>query len=181
MFHNPATSQQGVSFTFSTTRDWGEFSVGDWTLTIADTQPGASGTLTNWTLRAYGDVPGNDTYVYTDEFSVLAAADPARRVLSDGGGTDTLNTASISSDTLLDLRPGHSSSIDGQTLVVSAGTVIENADSGDGNDVLIGNDPVIGGMGDDSYNVDNLGDNVVELAGEGNDIRGDPVSLTVPC
>jgi subtilisin family serine protease len=190
LFHNPATSQQGLSFTFSTTRDWGEFSAGDWTLTIADTQPGASGTLTNWTLRAYGDVPGNDTYVYTDEFSVLAAADPARRVLSDGGGTDTLNTASISSDTLLDLRPGYSSSIDGQTLVISAGTVIENADSGDGNDVLIGNDAanslrgwrgsdlldgglgadtLEGGVGDDIYAVDSLADVLVETASGGND------------
>jgi len=190
LFHNPATSQADIAFTFSTTRDWGEFSAGDWTLTIADTQSGASGILTNWTLRAYGDAPGNDTYVYTDKFSVLAPADPARRVLSDLGGTDNVNTASIASDTLLDLRPGYSSSIDGQTVVISAGTVIENADTGDGNDVLIGNDAanslrgwrgndlldggpgadtLEGGVGDDVYVVDSAGDVLVEAATGGND------------
>jgi subtilisin-like proprotein convertase family protein len=45
LFHNPATSGPNIYFTFSTTRDWGELSGGNWTLTVTDTQSGASGTL----------------------------------------------------------------------------------------------------------------------------------------
>jgi Ca2+-binding RTX toxin-like protein len=107
-------------------------------------------------------VVGNDTYVYSEEFSVLAVADPTRLLLSDAGGTDTINTAAIASDTLLDLRPGYASVIDGQSVTIAADTLIENVDSGDGNDQLIGNDAanslrgwrgndsLLGGAGDDT-------------------------------
>jgi Ca2+-binding RTX toxin-like protein len=162
LLNNPATSQDDVFFTFSTTRDWGELSGGNWTLTVSDTQGGASATLTAWALRAYGDVVGNDTYVYSEEFSVLAVVDPTRLLLSDGGGTDTINTAAIASNTILDLRSGHASVIDGQSVTIAADTLIENVDSGDGNDQLIGNaaanslrgwsgnDTLLGGAGDDT-------------------------------
>ncbi|MCP5229071.1 S8 family serine peptidase [Accumulibacter sp.] len=140
LFDTPPTSQDDIFFTFSTNQDWGEVSGGDWTLTVSDTQAGASGTLTAWALRAYGDPVGDDTYVYTEEFGALAVADPVRLSLSDAGGTDSINTAAIASDTLLDLRPGSASRIDGQSVTISAGTLVENADSGDGDDVLVGND-----------------------------------------
>jgi Ca2+-binding RTX toxin-like protein len=73
---------------------------------------------------------------------------------------------------------------------IARGVVIENAIGGDGNDNLAGNaannrlegwggrdtidgkegaDTMIGGAGDDSYYVDDSGDIVVELGGEGND------------
>ena len=199
LMRNPVTSEANLHFTFSTKRDWGEDSGGDWTLTITDTQAGASGTLSGWALRAYGDVAGNETYVYTEEFGTLAAADPSRRHLVDTGGLDTLNAAAISSDTLLDLRPGQVSSIDGQPVTIAVGTLIENADSGDGNDVLIGNDAanslrgwrgndslaggagndtvdggagadtLEGGVGDDTYVIDSAGDLIMEAAAAGTD------------
>src|SRR6185436_17071807 len=97
------------------------------------------GTLVDWTIRAYGDPVGNDTYVYTDEFSSLAAADASRRALSDTGGIDTINAAALASATTLDLRPGQTSTIDGQSVTIAANTFIENADTGDGNDTIIGN------------------------------------------
>ena len=190
LVHNPSASQGNIYFTFSTTRDWGEMSGGNWTLTVSDRQLGATGVVYAWGIRAYGDPAGDETYLYTSEFAALAAADPSRRVLSDAGGTDTINTAAIAGDTLLDLRPGSVSLITGLELTIAAGTVIENADSGDGNDTLIGNDAanslrgwrgddfldggagadtLDGGVGNDVYVVDSAGDAVVELTGSGAD------------
>ena len=199
LMHNPGTSQANLHFTFATTRDWGEQSGGDWTLIVTDSVAGIAGSLLGWELRVYGDPSGNDTYVYTEEFSTLATADPTRLVLSDLGGTDTINTAAIASNTLLDLRPGLVSSIDGQTVTLAVGSLIENADSGDGNDVLIGNDnanwlrgwrgsdtldggtgddtldggagadTMTGGGGNDLFFVDSAGDRVIEAVGEGDD------------
>jgi subtilisin-like proprotein convertase family protein len=190
LMHNPATSQSSLYFTFSTTRDWGELSGGNWTLTVTDNQAGGSGTLNTWALRAYGDPAGDDTYVYTNEFGTLAAADATRRMLADPGGVDTINAAAITTDTLLDLRPGYTGMLAGQNLTIAATTTIENADTGDGNDVLIGNaaanllrgwrgndlldggagnDTLVGGKGNDTYVVDALGDLIVEQAGSGTD------------
>jgi len=190
LLHNPPTSQGNIYFTFSTTRDWGELSDGEWTLTVSDTQAGASGTLSAWAVTAYGDPVGDDAYVYTDEFSALAPGEPTRLLVTDLGGTDTINAAAIITDTLLDLRPGQVSSIDGQAVTISIGTVIENADTGDGNDSVIGNDApnnlrawrgndlldggagadtLDGGTGDDTYIVDSAGDLVVEAGDSGSD------------
>ncbi len=190
LVRNPSASQGNIYFTFSTTRDWGEMSGGDWTLTVSDTQLGATGAVYAWGIRAYGDLVGDDTYLYTSEFAALAAADASRRLLSDAGGTDTINTAAIAGDTLLDLRPGYLSLIAGQAVTIAFGTVIENADSGDGNDTLIGNDAanslrgwrgndfldggagadtLDGGVGDDVYVVDSAADSIVERTGGGAD------------
>ena len=199
LVQNPSTSQGNIYFTFSTTRDWGEFSGGNWTLTVTDMQVGATGVVYAWGIRAYGDLAGDDTYLYTGEFAALAAADASRRVLSDAGGMDAINAAAIAGDTLLDLRPAHVSLIAGQEVTISAGTIIENADSGDGNDTLIGNDAanslrgwrgndfldggagvdtldggagvdtLDGGVGDDVYVVDVAADVIVERPGGGTD------------
>ena len=51
-----------------------------------------------------------------------------------------------------------------------------------GNDTLsggVGADTMIGGAGDDSYYIDNAGDTVIELAGEGNDILYSSVTYTL--
>ena len=200
LFHNPTTSQDDIDFKFSTTHDWGELSGGDWTLTITDTGTGAAGTLLSWAIHAYGDPVGDDTYVYTDEFSSLAASDPNRLQLTDTSGTDNINTTAIGSATLVDLRSGQESSIDGQLLTIVTGTVIENVDTGDGNDTLIGNDvanwlrgwrgndtldgglgadSLEGGAGDDSYIINETGDSLMELAGGGIDTVISSITYTL--
>lgn len=39
---------------FSTNRNWGETSLGEWTLTVRDLATGATGTLTSWEMNIYG-------------------------------------------------------------------------------------------------------------------------------
>ena len=145
---------QHVDWNFTTTHDWGEFSVGDWTLRVTDAVTGEVGTVNFWSLQLYGDLPTDDnTYIYTDEFGGLTSGvDASRHVLSDSSGHDAINAAAVTSDTTLDLRPGATSQIAGTSLQIAAGTVIEDAYLGDSTCVT-GNDAdnyLYGGRGDDT-------------------------------
>lgn len=59
----------------------------------------------------------------------------------DASGNDTLNLSGWGTDGMVDLRPGHYSSVNGMTqnLAIAYGTIIENAITGAGHDVLRGN------------------------------------------
>ncbi len=61
--------------------------------------------------------------------------------LYDSGGTDTLNLSGWSTESDVDLRDGHYSSVNGMTnnLAIAHDVVIENAITGAGNDTFIGN------------------------------------------
>jgi Ca2+-binding RTX toxin-like protein len=91
-------------------------------------------------LRTFGDGnTKNDRYVYTDEFSRWVNIHGHAPVLGDtDGGIDTVNTAAIGTDTVINLRNGRTSSIDGVT-VTTNGNSLENAVTGDGNDEIYGN------------------------------------------
>ncbi|MFE0754849.1 S8 family serine peptidase [Inquilinus sp. NPDC058860] len=145
------SSQDNIAFTFGTVQDWGESGQGAWTLTIRDLVSGDVGILNSWSLRLYGDAAGaNDTYVYTDEFATVGA-DAARRTLADGGGVDTINGAALTGAALIDLLDG-TATIAGRVIAFAAGTAIENAISGDGNDQLTGSaagNELTGGRGND--------------------------------
>jgi subtilisin-like proprotein convertase family protein len=132
---------------------YGENSVGDWTLRVADTWSGTTGTLEEWSLTLVGAEPSaDDRYVYTDQYGELAAGDPARAVLADtDGGTDTINAAAVSGDVAIDLGAG-TGSIAGTAFAIAEGTVIENLYTGDGDDTLVGSSAanhLIGGRGAD--------------------------------
>jgi subtilisin-like proprotein convertase family protein len=134
------TGQDNIHFTFDTVLNWGESSVGSWELAIYDNAYVYTGTFDSWTLNLIGKAASaDDTYVYTDEFAEATADQAARGTLIDTGGTDTLNAAACTSNLVLNLAAGGVSSVDGRSLTIAVGTVIENAYGGDGNDAITGN------------------------------------------
>jgi subtilisin-like proprotein convertase family protein/subtilisin family serine protease len=168
------SSQDDIHFTFDTVINWGEDSAGTWTLTVADNSLFDAGMLDRWTLTLTGKpaLP-DDTYVFTNEYAESLAADAGRGTLIDTAGSDTLNAAAVSANSVLDLTPDGASTIDGAVLVLGAGTVIEHAIGGDGDDTITGNfagnslrgmrgndrlsggegaDTLEGGRGDDALN-----------------------------
>ena len=122
------SSQNDIDSIVSSTNHFGETSAGTWTLTLSDHYGADPGVLNSWSQSAYGDtITGDDTYVYTDEFSDFSGgADSARRVLDDAGGSDWINAAAITSDIVFNLAPGASNSLAGNALALSATTTIEN-------------------------------------------------------
>lgn len=171
-------SGDNLVFRLGSNAFWGESSVGGWTVSVSDTKAGNVGTVNSLTLRAYGDaITADDNYVFTNEFASLGS-DPSRSTLGDAdGGTDTINAAAVTSASTIDLRAGAASSIAGRTMMIAAGTQIERAYGGDGDDMLIGNaatNTLYGNRGDDTLDGgagnDNLdggsGSDTVRFAGD---------------
>jgi len=105
---------------------------------------------------------GNDTYTFD-------ATNPFFETLWDAGGTDTISASNFTLSCVIDLTPGHYSSLripqasdtggvtptyDGTNdLGIAYGCIIENAIGGSGNDTLIGNssnNQLTGGTGNDT-------------------------------
>lgn len=148
------STADGIDWTFSTTHDWGESSVGDWTLVVRDAATGEVGTLNSWSLKIFGDLASNDdTYIYTQDYGQLTGtANASRRTLSDTAGYDVINASAIFENSLLSLESGVESQLAGNSLVIASGATIEAAYLGDGDDVVTGNSAnnyINGGRGDD--------------------------------
>ncbi len=153
----------GDTAVLMTTQVYGESSVGDWTLHVADTQSGTAGTLEGWTLSLYGgEQSADDRYVYTDQYGDLAADETSRAALSDtDGGTDTINASAVTGSVVIDLTAG--GTIAGAAFSIAEGTVIENLFTGDGDDVLVGSSAanhLAGGRGDDAFLGNGGGDTI---------------------
>lgn len=122
---------------------WGQTSVGTWTVSIGNAIPGlgASGQLFSATLILVGDPPpATNTYVYTNEYASIAAAQPAREVLSDPGSSgDTLNLAAVSLPCTIDLVPGQAGSIAGAPFSIASGTDVTSVIVGGAADTITGN------------------------------------------
>ncbi len=145
----------GINFETTSNAHWGESSVGTWTLQIQDTVSGNAGTLNNWSLSFTGNAQSaDDQYIYTSDFGNFTGSEyTARSTLADAGGTDTINLATIATNTTLDMNGGANSTVAGKTLTIAMGTVIEKAYLGDGNDTITGNsanNTIDAGRGDDS-------------------------------
>lgn len=141
-----------LTFRFTTNAAWGESSAGNWQITLSDVGMGDLTTFDAYELAVYGDADtADDLYVYTDEFSDYATQ--SRQTLSDSdGGTDTFNASQVTTALLIDLDAGDTGVIDGTDLTIAAGTVIERAHGGDGNDTIDANDEgnlLYGWRGDD--------------------------------
>lgn len=173
--------QQGLDYRFTTTFHWGETSGGNWKVEISDQGRQGDGSVVSAKVNLYGDPIGTaDTYVYTEEFARFTGADTAsRRILTDtNDGIDTLNAAALRSDLILNLEPGQTSTLAGNSLQIANGTVIENAIGGDGKDNITGNaannelrggrnnDTLIGGDGNDTLMGDRQADILIGCGAE---------------
>ena len=147
---------------------------GDWSIRVSHSS-GNAGQLADVKFGIYGHAGGaDDVYHFTDEFAAMAALDASRRLVSDSdAGVDWLNMAAVGGDIVLDLRGGASSTLhDGQFIQIAAGALIENAVTGDGDDIIRANgadNALHGGRGNDIYYVNGAGDGVFEKAGQGSD------------
>ena len=123
---------------------------------------GTSTAFTGDTIYGYGtNISSSTSDIYYQMSTYIANM---MYTICDSGGTDTLNFSNFSNDQTIDLRATDTgstslylSSIAGKTnnLCISAGSVIENAYSGSGDDTLTGNSSgnnLSGGAGNDSIN-----------------------------
>ncbi len=128
----PEKAWPGV-FTMGLTAFMGESSAGTWTLRLLDVVTGEVATFNSFTVRAWGKAPAPDNqYVFTDEYS-------GTNVLTDAAGVDTLNAAAVSGAVSLSLAAGGANTLPNGSFTLAAGTVIENAFGGAGNDNITGN------------------------------------------
>jgi Ca2+-binding RTX toxin-like protein len=161
----------GVHLTLGVNAFRGEDANGTWTLRISDKWFGGdAGLLSSATVTIHGRDNGqggndlsNDVYHYTNEVLTTLAKDGSRQTLTDtGGAADWLDMAAMSGNLAVNLASGTTSVVDGNAfLTIAAGTDIENAVTGDGNDTITGNalanklygmrgnDTLVGGAGND--------------------------------
>ena len=160
-----AQSASNWTWTFGSEQFLGELSAGTWQVRITDTKGGNAGTISSYKLEAFGsNVDAHDVFTYTEEYAKMLALDSSRGTLRDtDGGTDWINAAAIAANSTIDLNAGKTSSLGSAKLTIAAGTLIENAIAGDGNDTLIGNaarNELIGGRGNDTFKGDLRGDTI---------------------
>ncbi|MGB3267182.1 MAG: S8 family serine peptidase [Microcoleus sp.] len=182
-----------IDFTFSSSRNWGETGLGDWTLNISDNSATNDpkntgnniGKLKGATLRLYGDdIITDNTYIYTNEFASFT--DTARKTLTDtNDGNDIINVAAITDDVIINLAPGSTSDLPGRTvtseklapqkLTIATGSIIENAFAGEGNDSIVGNEAantLSGGRGNDTLVAVGAGDTLIGGGGSDSLVGG---------
>lgn len=129
------------NFAMSSTQYLGESSQGAWTITVSDTKAdGSTASFGGWTLNLYGSAATDDTrYVYTNEYRAYFEQDVSRALVVDASGTDTFNMSPVTAGAALDLKSSSISLVDGAPLIIAPFTVIENAYTGDGNDLIVDN------------------------------------------
>jgi subtilisin family serine protease len=155
LLDTPGTSEAyPANFSLTSTHFLGESSLGNWTVTVADTNAdGDSVSFDGWTLRLYGAEATNDTrWIYTNEYASVAAGDPSRQLLVDFSGKDSLNAAAVTSASAIDLHAGTVSLVDATPLYIFPQSTVENVYGGDGDDLLVGNEAdnyIFGGRGND--------------------------------
>ncbi len=112
----------------------------------------------------------HDTNSGDDTYKVGSAYE--KQALWDGAGNDTIDTTSVTTDVTVDLNEGleHVTRAGNATLWMAAGSNIENAITGSGNDSLQGNslnNSLAGGDGDDTF-YSSAGEDTLD-GGTGND------------
>lgn len=176
-----------LTFALDTTHDLGENAQGNWQLKITDRSGRGTGTLYGWKVDVYGSdwnetfnsrdtvageapvisTTADNSYFFTDEFAT--APGTGRSTITDSNnGTDIINASAVSSNSIINLNNGSTSTIAGRNLVINGN--VEFAYGGDGNDTLTGNagsNRLQGGRGNDTLS----GGDAMDLldGGQGND------------
>ena len=114
----------------------GETSGGTWTVVVTDEKLGNVGSLQGFELRAYGSNASADrTYIYTNDFAMVAGTDAARTTLANSTGTHTLNLAAVSDAVVVNLATG-AANIAGVDVTITANTKVGTVFAGDGADLV---------------------------------------------
>jgi subtilisin family serine protease len=126
-----------LEHTLSSNDFWSEDSGGVWKLQIADAKEGNVGAVHGLELRAFGSaVTDNKTYIYTNDYALLAQQDATRKVLDNASGIHTLNLSAVTDAIVIDLDKG-TGTVAGQKLSISAQTKVGMVYSGDGDDYIV--------------------------------------------
>ncbi|TCT07489.1 S8 family peptidase [Aquabacter spiritensis] len=145
VFRDPVTQSytsglpQKITYSFDTVHDWGELSnSGAWTLTVTNASTGQDLTM-GAELALLGDTAtGGQTFVYTDDYARLGAAEGDRTILgATSVGPHTLNAAAVTFDTTIDLVQ-HTAEIAGVATTIGGSLQFASLITGDGNDSLTG-------------------------------------------
>ena len=170
-----AYSADTQNYTFGFRTFMGAEANGLWTLK-AESSFNTVLTIQTVKLDLYGGrADSDDVHTYTDEFFTMAAiaGQDGRRMLTDtNGGTDWINAAALSSDVELSLVERATTRFGGRdAFTLAAGSRIENAVTGDGNDRLIGNalDNTLYGMRGNDWLNGGAGDDKL-FGGAGSDV-----------
>jgi len=126
-----------LKYTFMSTQQWGELSVGEWRLELSNnaTAPMA---LNQWAVRIYGEPGSNDrSFYFTDEFAALAKKEAARGIiLGIEGQRSVFNAAAVTSNVRVDVLLGQAE-IAGAVISINATHTFQTVITGDGDDTLI--------------------------------------------
>lgn len=145
-------------FTLQSVQFMGEDARGAWTVRVRDVRAEETGSVRGLSLKVYGAADSDDDiYVFTDEF----ISPPASEQLRDDGGRDVLNFAAVTSAVTVNLAH-HYAEFNGAKLRIAPYSELESVFTGDGNDMIVGdeianrleggrgNDTLAGGKGDDT-------------------------------
>lgn len=147
----------------------GEDGQGAWSVSITSKSGKSLGIMATATLEVEGALASSDDkLVFTDAFAAVAGPEPV--ILVDEAGRDAIDASAVTGAVIVDLKPGAGSIIAGKGVQIDAGTIIEMAVTGDGNDKIIGNDVdnrLAGGRGDDQ--LFGQGGNDIFIDMDGND------------
>ncbi|WP_027192244.1 S8 family serine peptidase [Fundidesulfovibrio putealis] len=127
-------------YSMTSTQYLGESGTGNWTLSVQDVSGnGQSGTVNDWQLVLWGrDSSSTLPYVFTNEFGYYAGLDSSRTVLTDTSGKTVINASPVTSDAVINLNAGTTSTVAGASFTITPQTTVTALYTGDGNDLLLG-------------------------------------------